>query len=191
MKKIPQADLSIREVVGEAVTYTLRAREEVPGAIFDVGSAGRRMELISKSPRSRAPAHYASGPVGVEPTGIVQQPNTDPTDRSDAFSAAERLDDEDYPGLQHGPGRGNPRRHGRLLARPRRRRTPDTAALTGLAPPLLPLPTPYRRPGPRTRRLRHTLEAACRIILLEDQLTEALELNAELSRQVAPAPHPD
>ncbi|WP_217275409.1 MerR family DNA-binding transcriptional regulator, partial [Nocardia gamkensis] len=35
------------------------------------------------------------------------------------------------------------------------------------------------------------LEAACRIIVLEDQLAEALELNAALSRQDPPAPDPD
>ncbi|WP_228835384.1 MerR family transcriptional regulator [Nocardia abscessus] len=35
------------------------------------------------------------------------------------------------------------------------------------------------------------LEAACRIIVPEDQLAEALELNAELSRQDPPAPDPD
>lgn len=37
----------IREVVAEAVTYTLHARAEVPGVVFNVGSAGRRLELIS------------------------------------------------------------------------------------------------------------------------------------------------
>lgn len=34
------------------------------------------------------------------------------------------------------------------------------------------------------------LEAACRIIVLEDQLTEALELNAQLSPQDPPTPDP-
>jgi hypothetical protein len=155
MKKIPQADLSIREVVGEAVTYTLRAREEVPGAIFDVGSAGRRMELISKSPRSRAPAHCASGPVGVEPTGVVQQPNTDPTDRSDAFSAAERLDDEDYRAYSMG-------RAAEILG-------VTVAFLRGLdAAELL---TPQRSPGWHRRYSRYQLRIAARARALVDSGT--------------------
>ncbi|MGY2027433.1 hypothetical protein [Nocardia gipuzkoensis] len=103
--KIPQADLSIREVVAEAVAYTLRAREEVPGAVFDVGSAGRRLELISEPLDPRAPAHCAPGPGSVETRGVVQQPNTyptDPIDPNDASSAADRLDDEDYPAYSMG-----------------------------------------------------------------------------------------
>ncbi|WP_438944190.1 MerR family transcriptional regulator [Nocardia gipuzkoensis] len=66
--------------------------------------------------------------------------------------------------------------------------------------------TPQRSPGGHRRYSRYQLriaararalvdsgtplEAACRIIVLEDQLTEALELNAQLSRQDPPAPDP-
>ncbi|WP_438804420.1 hypothetical protein [Nocardia noduli] len=42
---------------------------------------------------------------------------------------------------------------------------------------------------PRARELADqgpSLEAACRIIVLEDQLAEAVELNAELTRQNPP-----
>jgi hypothetical protein len=60
----------------------LRARE-VPGAVFDVGSAGRRLELIFEPPRSRAPAHSAPGPVGVETRGVGQPPNTETPQRSE------------------------------------------------------------------------------------------------------------
>jgi hypothetical protein len=186
--------LSIREVVAEAVAYTLRAQEEVSGAVFDVGPAGRRSELIFKPPRSRAPAHSAPGPVGVETRGVVQQPNTDPTDpidHTDASSAADRLDDEDYPAYSMG----------------------RAAEILGVTPAFLrgldaaELLTPQRSPGGHRRYSRYQLriaarartlvdqgtplEAACRIIVLEDQLTEALELNAQLSRQDPPAPDPD
>ncbi len=53
-------------------------------------------------------------------------------------------------------------------------------------PPLLPLPTAHRRPRLRTRRPGHPIEAACRIVILEDQLEEARRINAEYRRAANP-----
>jgi DNA-binding transcriptional MerR regulator len=121
----------------------------------------------------------------------VQQPNTDPTNPIDASGAAERLDDEDYPAYSMG----------------------RAAEILGVTPAFLrgldaaELLTPQRSEGGHRRYSRYQLriaararalidqgtplEAACRIIVLEDQLAEALELNAELSRQDPPAPDSD
>ncbi|MFI2344633.1 helix-turn-helix domain-containing protein [Nocardia gamkensis] len=121
----------------------------------------------------------------------MQQPNTNPTDPIDASGAAERLDDEDYPAYSMG----------------------RAAEILGVTPAFLrgldaaELLTPQRSEGGHRRYSRYQLriaararalvdqgtplEAACRIIVLEDQLAEALELNAQLSRQDPPAPDPD
>ncbi|MFI2285525.1 MerR family transcriptional regulator [Nocardia beijingensis] len=117
----------------------------------------------------------------------MQQPN-DPTDPT---SAADRLDDEDYPAYSMG-------RAAEILGA-----TP--AFLRGLdAADLL---TPQRSPGGHRRYSRSQLriaarvralvdagtplEAACRIIVLEDQLARAHELNAELTRKKSSAPDRD
>ncbi|WP_376741053.1 helix-turn-helix domain-containing protein [Nocardia gamkensis] len=114
-----------------------------------------------------------------------------PTDPVDASGAAERLDDEDYPAYSMG----------------------RAAEILGVTPAFLraldaaELLTPQRSEGGHRRYSRYQLriaararalvdqgtplEAACRIIVLEDQLAEALELNAALSRQDPPAPDPD
>ncbi|MGK8503579.1 MerR family transcriptional regulator [Nocardia asiatica] len=123
----------------------------------------------------------------------MQQPNdpTDPIDPTDASSAADRLDDEEYPAYSMG----------------------RAAEILGVTPAFLrgldaaELLTPQRSPGGHRRYSRYQLriaarvralvdagtplEAACRIIVLEDQLTEARELNAELTRRNPPAPDRD
>ncbi|MET9028874.1 MerR family transcriptional regulator [Nocardia sp. NPDC004168] len=120
----------------------------------------------------------------------MQQSNdpTDPTDPTDASSAADRLDDEDYPAYSMG----------------------RAAEVLGVTPAFLrgldaaDLLTPQRSPGGHRRYSRSQLriaarvralvdagtplEAACRITVLEDQLAQAHELNAELTRQKPPAP---
>ncbi|WP_039798884.1 MerR family transcriptional regulator [Nocardia araoensis] len=123
----------------------------------------------------------------------MQPPNdpTHPTDPADASSAADRLDDEDYPAYSMG----------------------RAAEILGVTPAFLrgldaaDLLTPQRSPGGHRRYSRSQLriaarvralvdagtplEAACRIIVLEDQLTQARELNTQLTRQNPPAPDPD
>ncbi|WP_245548165.1 MerR family transcriptional regulator [Nocardia pneumoniae] len=115
----------------------------------------------------------------------MQQPN-DSTDPTDASSAADRLDDEDYPAYSMG----------------------RAAEILGVTPAFLrgldaaELLTPQRSPGGHRRYSRYQLriaarvralvdagtplEAACRIIVLEDQLAQARELNAELTRRDLP-----
>ncbi len=61
----------------------------------------------------------------------------------------------------------------------------------GGPPPLLPLSAAHRRPRPRARRPRHPVEAACRIIILEDQLEEAQPVNAEYRRAESRRPADD
>ncbi|WP_159846473.1 MerR family transcriptional regulator [Nocardia sp. CY41] len=123
----------------------------------------------------------------------MQQPNDpiDPADPTDASSAADRLDDEDYPAYSMG----------------------RAAEILGVTPAFLrgldaaELLTPQRSPGGHRRYSRAQLriaarvralvdagtplEAACRIIVLEDQLARARELNAELTRRDPPAPDRD
>ncbi|MEU2037330.1 MerR family transcriptional regulator [Nocardia niwae] len=118
----------------------------------------------------------------------MPQPNTDPTDPIDASGAAERLDDEDYPAYSMG----------------------RAAEILGVTPAFLrgldanELLTPQRSAGGHRRYSRYQLriaararalvdagtplEAACRIIVLEDQLAEARALNTELSRRNPPKP---
>ncbi|MEU6829865.1 MerR family transcriptional regulator [Nocardia beijingensis] len=120
----------------------------------------------------------------------MQQPN-DPTDPTDASSAADRLDDEHYPAYSMG----------------------RAAEILGVTPAFLrgldaaELLTPQRSPGGHRRYSRSQLriaarvralvdagtplEAACRITVLEDQLAEANELNAELTRKESSAPDRD
>ena len=99
-----------------------------------------------------------------------------------ARSAAEKFDDEDYPAYTMG----------------------RAAELLGVSPAFLrsldeaKLFTPQRSPGGHRRYSRYqlrlaerarqlvdqgtALDAACRIIVLEDQLEEALRINAELRK---------
>ena len=110
----------------------------------------------------------------------MQQPDPHPTSGP---SAADKLDDDDYPAYSMG-------RAAEIL-------DVTPAFLRGLdAAQLL---TPQRSPGGHRRYSRYQLriaararelvdhgtplEAACRIIILEDQLAEALELNAKLTQQ--------
>ncbi|MGW4329341.1 MerR family transcriptional regulator [Nocardia sp. NPDC004573] len=123
----------------------------------------------------------------------MQQSNDpiDPADPTDASSAADRLDDENYPAYSMG----------------------RAAEILGVTPAFLrgldaaELLTPQRSPGGHRRYSRSQLriaarvralvdagtplEAACRIIVLEDQLTQARELNAELTRKDPPGPDRD
>ncbi|MFI2233771.1 MerR family transcriptional regulator [Nocardia testacea] len=98
-------------------------------------------------------------------------------------TANEKFDDDDYPAYTMG------RAADLLGTTPAFLRTLDDAQLI----------TPQRSPGGHRRYSRYQLyiaararelidrgtpvEAACRIIVLEDQLAEALEINAELTRQ--------
>ena len=102
---------------------------------------------------------------------------------TDRPSAAEKFDDEDYPAYTMG----------------------RAAEILGVSPSFLrhldeaKLITPQRSSGGHRRYSRYqlrlaararelvdagtALEAACRIIILEDQLEEAKRINAELRRQ--------
>ncbi|BDT92501.1 hypothetical protein IFM12275_24770 [Nocardia sputorum] len=117
--------------------------------------------------------------------------STHPIDSADASSAADRLDDEDYPAYSMG----------------------RAAEILGVTPAFLrgldaaELLIPQRSAGGHRRYSRSQLriaarvralvdagtplEAACRIIVLEDQLTETRELNAEITRRNPPAPDRD
>lgn len=107
----------------------------------------------------------------------MQQPNTDP---ADGPSAADKLDDDTYPAYSMG-------RAAEILG-------VTQAFLRGLdAAHLL---TPQRSAGGHRRYSRYQLrlagrvrelvdagnplEAACRIVILEDQLTEAQRINTNL-----------
>lgn len=113
----------------------------------------------------------------LNPRGAVQQPNPNP---ADGPSAADKLDDEDYPAYSMG-------RAAEILG-------VTQAFLRGLdAAELL---TPQRSAGGHRRYSRYqlriagrvrelvdagnALEAACRIVILEDQLAEAQRLNTDL-----------
>lgn len=107
----------------------------------------------------------------------MQQPNTNP---AESISAAEKLDDEDYPAYSMG----------------------RAAEILGVTPAFLrgldaaELLTPQRSAGGHRRYSRYQLriaarvrelvdagnplEAACRIVILEDQLAEAQRLNTDL-----------
>jgi len=102
---------------------------------------------------------------------------------TDPLSAAEKFDDEDYPAYTMG-------RAAEILGTsPGFLRSLDEAKLI----------TPQRSAGGHRRYSRYqlrlaararelvdqgtALEAACRIIILEDQLEEALRLNAELRKR--------
>ncbi|MEU7631202.1 MerR family transcriptional regulator [Nocardia sp. NPDC049220] len=109
----------------------------------------------------------------------MQQPNLNPTDGP---SAADKLDDDDYPAYSMG-------RAAEILG-------VTQSFLRGLdAAELL---TPQRSTGGHRRYSRYqlriagrvrelvdagnALEAACRIVILEDQLAEAQRLNTDLQR---------
>ncbi|WP_433663324.1 MerR family transcriptional regulator [Nocardia sp. CA-128927] len=111
----------------------------------------------------------------------MQQPDTDP---ADGPSAADKLDDDTYPAYSMG-------RAAEILG-------VTQAFLRGLdAAQLL---TPQRSTGGHRRYSRYqlriagrvrelvdagnTLEAACRIVILEDQLAEAQRLNADLQHTI-------
>lgn len=105
-------------------------------------------------------------------------------DRRDATGAGDPLDDEDYPAYTMG-------RAAELIGA-----TPGFLRAIGEAR----LITPLRSDGGHRRYSRYQLriagrarelvdqgtpiEAACRIVILEDQLAEAQRLNAQLSRRV-------
>ncbi|WP_245564385.1 MerR family transcriptional regulator [Nocardia testacea] len=102
---------------------------------------------------------------------------------SEPTTANEKFDDDDYPAYTMG------RAADLLGTTPAFLRTLDDAQLI----------TPQRSPGGHRRYSRYQLriaararelidrgtpvEAACRIIILEDQLAEAREINAELTQQ--------
>lgn len=109
----------------------------------------------------------------------MQHPNTNP---ADGVSAADKLDDDDFPAYSMG-------RAAEILG-------VTQSFLRGLdAARLL---TPQRSAGGHRRYSRYqlriaararelvdagnTLDAACRIVILEDQLAEAQRLNADLQR---------
>ena len=108
---------------------------------------------------------------------------------TDPHSAAEKFDDEDYPAYTMG-------RAAEMLGT-----TPGFLRSLGEAK----LITPQRSAGGHRRYSRYqlrlaararelvdqgtALEAACRIIILEDQLEEALRINEEL-RHPPSGPHP-
>ncbi|GAA2650546.1 hypothetical protein GCM10010412_016450 [Nonomuraea recticatena] len=136
---------------------------------------GRQMVLNL----NRAPAHGAGAPVGVW-EGFMDQAVMASGARSD-----DRFDDEDYPAYSMG----------------------TAAEMVGVTPAFLralgaaKLIEPRRSEGGHRRYSRYQLrlaararelvdqgtglEAACRIIILEDQLAEALRINAELRRSRA------
>lgn len=118
----------------------------------------------------------------------MQQPNTDP---ADGPSAADKLDDDTYPAYSMG-------RAAEILG-------VTQAFLRGLdAAHLL---TPQRSAGGHRRYSRYqlrlagrvrelvdsgnALDAACRIVILEDQLAEALRLNADLQHSLDQHTDPD
>ncbi|MCX4093584.1 MerR family transcriptional regulator [Nocardia sp. alder85J] len=110
----------------------------------------------------------------------MQQPNTDPTDPAGERSAADKLDDDTYPAYSMG----------------------RAAEILGVTPAFLrgldaaELLTPQRSAGGHRRYSRYQLrlaarvrelvdagnplDAACRIVILEDQLAEAHRLNTDL-----------
>lgn len=118
----------------------------------------------------------------------MQQSNSNPTDAS---TAAERLDDDDYPAYSMG----------------------RAAAILGVTPAFLrgldaaELLIPQRSAGGHRRYSRYQLrlaarvrelidagnplEAACRIVILEDQLAEAQRLNTDLQRTIDQRADPD
>ncbi|WP_405165623.1 MerR family transcriptional regulator [Nocardia sp. NBC_01499] len=117
----------------------------------------------------------------------MQQPNTDP---ADGPSATDKLDDDTYPAYSMG-------RAAEILG-------VTQAFLRGLdAAQLL---TPQRSTGGHRRYSRYqlriagrvrelvdagnTLEAACRIVILEDQLAEAQRLNTDLQHTLDQRTHP-
>ncbi|WSG56826.1 MerR family transcriptional regulator [Nocardia sp. NBC_01730] len=118
----------------------------------------------------------------------MQQPNTNP---ADGPSAADKLDDEDYPAYSMG-------RAAEILG-------VTQAFLRGLdAAQLL---TPQRSAGGHRRYSRYQLriagrvrelvdagnplEAACRIVILQDQLAEAQRLNTDLQHTLDQRTDPD
>lgn len=124
----------------------------------------------------------------LNPRGAVQQPNTNP---ADGPSAADKLDDEDYPAYSMG-------RAAEILG-------VTQAFLRGLdAAQLL---TPQRSAGGHRRYSRYQLriagrvrelvdagnplEAACRIVILQDQLAEAQRLNTDLQHTLDQRTDPD
>ncbi|MEU7764467.1 MerR family transcriptional regulator [Nocardia sp. NPDC049190] len=118
----------------------------------------------------------------------MQQPNTNPTDGP---SAADKLDDDDYPAYSMG-------RAAEILGVTQSfLRALDAAKLL----------TPQRSAGGHRRYSRYqlhiagrvrelvdagnALEAACRIVILEDQLAEAQRLNTDLRHTLAQRTDPD
>lgn len=114
------------------------------------------------------------------PRGVVEDPHASPTDNT----PADRLDDDDYPAYSMG----------------------RAAEIVGVTQAFLraldaaKLLTPQRSEGGHRRYSRYQLriaarvrqlvddgnplEAACRIVILEDQLTEAQRINSELQQHL-------
>nr|WP_246486533.1 MerR family DNA-binding transcriptional regulator [Kribbella qitaiheensis] len=89
------------------------------------------------------------------------------------------FDDDDYPAFTMGRARGDARHHSRVPAKPRRSQADHPTALGRRPPPVLRY---QLRLAARARELVDqgtALEAACRIIILEDQLAEALRINEQ------------
>jgi hypothetical protein len=134
--------------------------------------------------RPQAPALHAPGPAGMKSSrGVVEDPHANPADSS----PADRLDDDDYPAYSMG-------RAAEIVG-------VTQAFLRGLdAAELL---TPQRSEGGHRRYSRYQLriaarvrqlvdegnqlEAACRIVILEDQLAEAQRINSELQQTLREA----
>ena len=141
-------------------------------------SSGRRPRCnLTGAP---APSFLNTRSCGVSSKGVVAQTNNSSTDNK----ATDKIDDEDYPAYSMG----------------------SAAQILGTTPGFLrsldeaKLLSPQRSDGGHRRYTRYqlriaararelvdggtALEAACRIIILEDQLAEAHAINAELHRTI-------
>lgn len=131
----------------------------------------------------RAPVQKAPGPLAVVPEGHMDQRDAMPMGND---PLGERFEDEDYPAYSMG-------RAAEILGV-----TPSFLRSLGAAK----LIEPKRSEGGHRRFSRYQLriaararelvdqgtplEASCRIIVLEDQLAEALRVNAELRASIGP-----
>ena len=117
----------------------------------------------------------------VIPKGVAVQAKNASAERN----PNDKFDDEDYPAYDVGRRSTNPGNHPRVPAQPRRGETTHTSTLRRRTPPLLPLSAEDRSEGIRELVDHGTaLDAACRIIILEDQLAEAHASNVELHRSL-------
>ena len=143
----------------------------------------RKIDFPSVYPRPRRSVRRGLRPL--IPRGSVQQPNTHPSDgMTHLGEGPDRLDDDHYPAYSMGSA-------ARIL---------DTTAAFLRSLDEARLLTPQRSEGGHRRYSRYqlriaararelvdqgmALEAACRIIILEDQLAEAHALNAALQQRI-------